>query len=82
MPILKKGDTRNCNAYVGVKMFEHAIKMVERALETRIGALLNVDAMQFGFMPARGTTDALFVATTTKEEYGTEGRKLYVFLGY
>ena len=37
------------------------MKIVERVLERRIRELLNPDSMQFGFMPGRGTTDALFV---------------------
>ena len=62
VPIFKEnGDVRNCNTYRGVKLLEHAMKMVEKVLETRIRKLVNIDSMQFGFMPGRGTTDALFV---------------------
>ena len=59
VPIFKgKGDVRNCNTYRGVKLLEHAMKIVERVLERRIRELVNIDSMQFGFMPGRRTTDA------------------------
>ena len=31
-----KGDARNCNAYRGVKLLEHAMESVERVLESRV----------------------------------------------
>ena len=37
VPIFKgKGDVRNCNTYRGVKLLEHAMKIVQRVLERRI----------------------------------------------
>ena len=56
-----KGDVRNCNTYREVKLLEHAMKIVERVLKRRNRELVNIDLMQFGFIPGRGTTDALFV---------------------
>ena len=50
VPILKeKEDVRNCNIYRGVKLIEHAMKIVERVLEKRNEELVNIDSMQFGF---------------------------------
>ena len=37
------------------------MKIVEGKLESRIQNLVNVDEMQLGFMPGRGTTDAFSV---------------------
>ena len=34
--------------------------------------------MQFGFMPERGTIDAVFILRRMQEEYHTKGRKLYM----
>ena len=34
--------------------------------------------MQFGFLPGRGTTDALFVARRMQKEYRDKERKSYV----
>ena len=62
VPIFKgNGDVRNCITYRGVKLLEHAVKVIERVLERRIQELVNIDSMQFGFMPGRGMTDAFFV---------------------
>ena len=37
VPIFKgKGDVRSCNTYKGVKLLEHAMKIVERVLVRRI----------------------------------------------
>ena len=44
VPIYKgKGDVMNCGAYRGVKLLEHGMKIVERVLEKRIRALVEVD---------------------------------------
>ena len=38
VPIFKgKGDVMDCGAYRGVKLLEHAMKIVERVLEKKIG---------------------------------------------
>ena len=37
------------------------MKIIERVLERRIRALVDFDEAQFGFMPGKGTIDALFL---------------------
>ena len=59
-----------------MKLVEHALKIVERVLE-RIRELVNIDLMQFGFMPGRGATDALFVVRRIQKEYRDNKKKLY-----
>ena len=49
----------DCGAYEGVKLLEHAMKIVERVLENRIRRLVKIDDMQSGFMQRKGTTHAL-----------------------
>ena len=34
--------------------------------------------MQFGFMPERGTIDAMFILRRLQEEYNAKGKKLYI----
>ena len=55
-----KGEVGSCNVYRGVKFVEYAVRIIEGVLERRVQELVNVDGMQFGFMPSRRTTDALF----------------------
>jgi len=58
LPVFKrKGDPMECGSYRALKLLEHAIKLIERVFERRIGEKVKIDAMQFGFMPGKGTTD-------------------------
>ena len=68
IPIFKR-DVMNYEAYRGVKLLEHAMKIVESVLESRIRLLVYLDEMQFGFMPGKETTDAFFLICRIEEEY-------------
>ena len=50
-----------CGSYRGIKLLEHAMKVVERIFEHRIRQQIEIDDMQFGFMKGKGTTDAIFM---------------------
>jgi len=56
-----KGDPMECGSYRGMKLLEHAMKVVERISEHRIRQQIEVDDMQFGFTKGKGTTDALLL---------------------
>ena len=78
VPIFKgKGDVMSCRSYRGVKLLEHAMKIVERTLERRIRTLVNSNEMQFGFMPGQGTVDAIFIVRRMQEEYQKKDKKLH-----
>ena len=69
VPIFKgKGNAMSCGAYREVKLLEHAMKIVEKVLERRLRPMEKVDEMQFGFMPGKGTVDAVFILKL-QEEY-------------
>jgi len=57
----------SCGSYRGVKLLEHAIKIVERVLESQIRMLLYLDNMQFRFMLGMGMTDVLFILRRIQE---------------
>ena len=62
VPIFKrKGDIMNCSAYREVKLLENAMKVLERILENLLHLLVDIDSTHFGFMPGRGTIDALII---------------------
>ena len=72
------GDVLSCGSYRGVKLIEHAMKIVERVLERKMRTLVDLDEMQFGFMPVRGTIEALFILRMVQEHYRDKGKKLYM----
>ena len=79
VPIFKrKGDAMSCEAYRGVKLLEHAMKIVEKVLEKRLRHVVKVNEMQFGFMPGKGTIDAVFILRRLQEEYLEKEKRLYV----
>ena len=55
------------------------MKVIERVFERRIREKVKIDAMQFGFMPGKGITDAIAIFTVgqMQEKYGCKGKKLY-----
>ena len=82
VPILKqKGDVMSCGSYRGVKLLEHGMKIVERILKRRIRTPVNLNEMQFGFMPGKETMDAIFIVKRMQEEYQKKDKKLCMRLG-
>ena len=60
LPIYKgKSDRMECGSYSGIKLLEHAMKVVQRIFEQRIRQQIETDDMQFGFMKGKGTADAI-----------------------
>ena len=53
------------------------MKVIEKVLETRIRSQIHIDEMQFGFMPGRGSTHAIFIARQLQEKYLAKGKNLY-----
>ena len=47
-------------------------------MEKRLCRIVSVDEVQYGFMPERGTIDAMFFIRTMQEEYHAKGNKLYM----
>ena len=43
------------NSYRGIKLLEHALKLYEKILDGRLREVVDIDQMQDGFMPGRGT---------------------------
>ena len=54
------------------------MKIVERMLENRIRGLVTIDDMQFGFMPGKSTTRALFILGRMQEKFREREQKLYM----
>ena len=62
VPIFKgKGGIGYCCCNGAVKLLEYGIKVVEMVLENGLCRIVSINEMQFGFMPERGTIDAVFI---------------------
>ena len=55
----------NCGMYRGMKLLEHAMIIVKRYLRK----VATIDDMHFGFLPGKGTIDAVFNLRRIQEEY-------------
>ena len=54
------------------------MKLLERVLDSSIGKMVNIDELQFGFVPGRGTTDASFIFHQLQEKYFAAKKTLYI----
>ena len=54
------------------------MKVVELVLEKRLPIIVSDGEMQFGFMPERGTIDAVFILRRMQEEYHAKWKELYM----
>ncbi len=75
IPIFKnKGDIQDCGNYRGIKLMAHTLKIWERVIEKRLREKVEISGQQFGFMPGRSTTNAIFAQRQLMEKY-REGQK-------
>ena len=72
-----KGDALDRGNYRGLKLTDQVMKALERVLDTAIRQSVKIDEMQFGFVPGKGTTDAIFIARQTQEKYASARKPLY-----
>ena len=73
-----KGDALERGNYRGLKLTEQVMKVLERIVDGLIRQLVSIDDSQFGFVPARGTTDAIFVVRQLQEKYLAANKRLYM----
>ena len=60
----------------GLKLTEQAMKILERIVDGLIRQVVSIDDSQFGFVPGRGTTDAIFVVRQLQEKYLAVNKRL------
>ena len=71
-----KGDATKRGNYRWFKLLENMMKVSERVIEQNIRELVDIDAMQFGFIPGKGAMDAIFIARQLQERYLEKKKKL------
>ena len=62
-----KGDARIRGNYRGLKLLEQAVKVIERVVGSLIREQLDIDEMQYGITPGKGTTDAIYLPSDARE---------------
>ena len=78
IPIYKnKGDAQCCGNYRGIKLMSHTMKVWERIIEARLKDRVEISKQQYGFMPGKGTNDAMFALRMLMEKYREGQRELY-----
>ena len=76
-----KGDTTQRGNYRGSKLSERIMKVFERVIQQKIREMVDVDAVQSGFLPVKGTADVIFIAHQVEERYLEKKKKLsFAFL--
>ena len=73
-----KGDALERGNYRGLKLTEQVMKILERIVDGLIRQLVSIDDSQFGFVPGRGTTHAIFVVRQLQEKYLAANKRLYM----
>jgi len=69
-----KGD----GSYRGIKLLDHAMKVLERVIENRVKSKVCINDMQFGFRSGRGTTDAIFIVRQIQERFLEKKKDLWM----
>ncbi|KAK3524132.1 hypothetical protein QTP70_018031, partial [Hemibagrus guttatus] len=78
VPIFKnKGDMQSCSNYRGMKLMSHTMKLWKRVVEARLRKVVEICEQQYGFMPRKSTTDAIFALRILMEKYRDGQRELH-----
>ena len=55
----------------------HTTKVWEKIIDARLGDRVKISKQQYGFMPGKGTTDAMFALRMLMEKYREGQRELH-----
>ena len=74
----RNGDALERGRYRGLKLTEQVMKILERIVDGLVRQLVSIDDSQFGLVPGRGTTDAIFVVKQLQELYLAANKRLHM----
>ena len=78
IPIYKnKENAQCCGNYRGIKLMSHTMKISEKIIKARLRDIVEISKQQYGFMPGKGTTDAMFALRILIEKYREGQRELH-----
>ena len=72
-----KDETLGRGNYRDLKLTDQVMKLHEQVLDSYIREMVNINEMQLGFVPGRGTTGAIFVVRQLKEKYIATNKLCY-----
>ena len=72
-----EGDAVEHGNFRGLRLLDHLMKVFERVIEKYIREAVNIDDMQFRFMPGKGTMDAIFITCMMPERFLAKKKDLY-----
>ena len=72
-----KGDASERGNHRGMKLLEYMMNVFERVIKQKIREVVDIDAMQFGFMPGRGTMNTIFITPQLQERHLEKKKKLF-----
>ena len=72
-----KGSALDSGNYRRLKLTDQVLNVVERVIEKIMRECIIIDDMQFGFMPWRGATDAIFIVRQLPEKDLNKNKNLY-----
>ncbi|KAK3521607.1 hypothetical protein QTP70_014745 [Hemibagrus guttatus] len=61
----------------GIKLMSHTMKLWERVVEARLRKVVEICEQQYGFMPRKSTTDAIFALRILMEKYRDGQKELH-----
>ena len=79
IPIYKeKGDIQDCGNYRGIKLMSPTLKIWERIIDRMLTEETTIGDEQFGFIPGRGMTDAIFAVRQLMEKHQEKKKGLHM----
>ena len=69
----------NCCNYRSLKLTDQVMKVLEGVMDSAVRKMVDINKLQFSYVPERGNTDAIFVARprTLQEKYRAADKPLY-----
>ena len=74
-----KGEDLDCGSSHGLKLIDQVMKQLEHVLDFYVHEIVYIYVMQFSFVSARNTTDAISIARQLQEKYFAADKLLQLF---
>ncbi|EYB84789.1 hypothetical protein Y032_0310g2114 [Ancylostoma ceylanicum] len=68
----------DCANYRGIKLIAHTMKIYEHLVDMRLRDVVEIASDQFGFVPEKSTTDAIFIARQAMEKYREKNKPCHI----